>query len=58
MKVIVNTLEGNETLHDITNITEFDGATVFADSTGKEYHSLNDFPTMYRFEVIPQQTGE
>lgn len=51
MNVIIHTLNGPETLEGITSINQFDDVIVLADDDGNEYHSLNDFPTMYRMEI-------
>lgn len=54
MKVILYTLNGQEALEGITTIREFDGNIVFATDSEEEYDTVNDFPTMYRMEVLTE----
>jgi hypothetical protein len=54
MKVILYTLEGQMELEGITTIREFDDNVVFATDSEVEYDTVNDFPTMYRMEVLTE----
>jgi hypothetical protein len=55
MKVILYTLEGKEALEGVSTIREFEGGNVvFALDDETEYNTANDFPTMYRMEVLTE----